>query len=151
MEKLQQTKPLKEFKSATEVVNDLVFMDFVKKNIAELRTNRLNRPEPKPGHHYKRNWYDRIIETGNFNTDFFIKHIESIWNKESRLNSETRTVIKFVCDKALHETLMEYNKEDENKVHQKKEELLCDHYYARKDNGELMPCEFCGNVKDENN
>ena len=49
------------------------------------------------------------------------------------------------------------NKETSEKIHEFLEKLLkkekvkkdCDHYFSRKRNGDLMPCEFCGKTKEQ--
>lgn len=100
------------FNSISEIINDPYFISFVNENISKLRKNRINRPEPKQGYMYKRSWYDRMSESGSLNVDFFIKNIESIWNKKSSLSSEIRSVIKFVCDDSLQQTLLKYIKDN---------------------------------------
>jgi hypothetical protein len=98
------------FKTVSELLKDDHFIHFVGKNIAELRVSRSRRPNPKPGFRYKRDWYDRMTQEGIFNSSFFIKNIESIWDKKSSLSSEIRQVILFVCNRALHETVETYSK-----------------------------------------
>jgi len=93
------------FNSIDDIINDSVFTDMLRKNINELKKSRENRPEPKKGFKYKRDWYDRMKKDNNFNFDYFIKNIPFIWVKKSLLSSEMRNVIKFVCDKSLNETL----------------------------------------------
>jgi len=101
---------MKKFNSSDEIIKDPHFIDFVSKNINELRTQRIKRPEPKPGFYYKRDWYDRMIESGNMKSSYFIKNIEDIWSKKSTLSSEIRGVILYVCNKSFHETLVLYAK-----------------------------------------
>jgi hypothetical protein len=72
---------VKEFASISELIKDPVFVDSVKKQLDEIILKRIKRPEPKPGFHYVRDWYDRFNAEGQLNADFFLKHIEDIWNK----------------------------------------------------------------------
>lgn len=99
------------FNSISEIVKDRIFIGYVEENISELRKNRYKRPEPKPGFHYKRDWYDRMSSEGNVNFGFFIKNIENIWLKKSSLSRQERSVIQYVCDKSLQQTLLEYSKQ----------------------------------------
>ena len=99
------------FNSIGEIVKDPYFIDYVEQNLSELRKNRNKRPEPKPGYHYKRDWYDRMSSEGHVNSGFFIKNIENIWLKKSSLSSQERHVIQFVCDKSFQQTLIEYSKQ----------------------------------------
>ena len=101
----------KEFKTIDELISDPNFIQFVDKNINELRKNRNKRPDAKPGFHYKRDWYDRMIDDRSLNSPYFIRNIESIWNKKSSLSSEIRNVILFVCGRSLQETFLEYSKQ----------------------------------------
>src|SRR5690606_9398952 len=84
------------------------FIQCVKDIISEIRNNRLTRPEPKPGFRYKRDLFDRMDVGRELNSKYFIANIESIWLKRSKLNSEMMNVIKYVCDKALGQTLVYY-------------------------------------------
>jgi hypothetical protein len=101
------------FNSISEIIRDPCFIDFVNKNVYELRMNRHKRPEPKPGYHYKRDWYDRMSDGVDVNARFFLKNIENIWLKKSLLSSEIRAVIQYVCDKSLQQTLLEYAKKED--------------------------------------
>lgn len=92
----------------SDLIKDSVFIEFVKKNLTELLSNRRTRPESKLGYRYKRDWYDKMC--GMLTSDFFIDNIGDIWLKKSGLNSEFRGVIKYVCDKALSETLLNKQK-----------------------------------------
>lgn len=97
---------VKEFATIGDLIKDPEFIRFVDLGINDLRTQRLTRPEPKPGYYYKRGWYERMTEAGAFNRDFFLKHIEVIWTdrRRSPLSSEFRRVIKEVCDIAVYKT-----------------------------------------------
>lgn len=111
------TQPVKhQFNSNNEITKDPYFIAFLQKNISELRKKRYNRPTPKPGYHYKRDWYDRMSAEGQFDPGFFIKNIESIWLKKSSLSSEVRNIVQFVCEKSLQQTLQRYANEKEAAV-----------------------------------
>lgn len=106
-----QTTAEHRFNSIAEILQDPDFQQFVRKNINELIKNRQNRPEPKPGYRYKRDWYSRMRDAGQLHSDFFLSNIEDIWTKQSTLSSEVRGVITYVCDKALAETIKQYSKQ----------------------------------------
>lgn len=99
----------KEFKTVEEIINDTHFLYFLNKNVLELITNRRNRPNAKEGYHYKRDWYDRE-DSEKISFTYCLENIESIWNKKSSLSAVIRNVIKYVCDKSLRETFLEYLK-----------------------------------------
>lgn len=101
----------KEFKSIDEIISNIKFIQLVEKNYRELRKQRENRKPAPAGMHYKRDWYDRMTDAGHLNYDFFLKNIKSIWEKKSELPSETRKIIKFICDLALYQTIAHYNKD----------------------------------------
>lgn len=104
--------------NTSEIIKDPYFIEFVKDGISELRKNRNERPEPKQGFRYKRDWYDRMTQYSIFNTDYFIQNIESIWLKKSSLSSEIRHVIQYVCDKALDKTIELYSRQAVHEVSQ---------------------------------
>jgi hypothetical protein len=95
------------FSSTTEILSNDIFIEHVKNNIRELTSKRVNRPEPKVGFRYKRDWYDRLSSSGLINSSFFLNNIESIWQKKSHLNSETRNVILYICNKSLQQTIFD--------------------------------------------
>jgi hypothetical protein len=103
----------KQFNSISEIINDPYFIEFVYNNVAELRKERINRPGPEPGYHYKRDWFDRMNGYGNVNYRYFIENIESIWLKKSKLSSEIRNIIQYVCDKSFNQMTLEYQKHKE--------------------------------------
>ena len=107
------TTSMRRFNSISEIVKDTYFIKKVVENIIELREKRGKRPLPKPGYRYKRDWYDRMISEGHFNSFYFINNIEKIWLKKSSLSSETRHIIQFVCDKSFQQTLEFYAKQSE--------------------------------------
>jgi len=109
----------KEFKTQDDIINDPHFKESIIKILHELRSTRHNRPSPPKGRYYKRDWYDRIIDAGRMDHYYFIKHIKDIWNKTSTINSETRGVIQYVCDKALRETFIEYSKQEQQEEKEK--------------------------------
>jgi hypothetical protein len=95
----------KELKTVDEIVNDLDFKNYVETELQELIKKRINRPEPKEGYRYKRDWYDRMNSEGILNADFFIKNIKSVWERKSSFSSEFRNIIQYVCETALQKTL----------------------------------------------
>ena len=105
------TKEIK-FNSINEIINDPYFIKIVNENVANLVHDRVNRPQPKKGYYYKRDWYDRMAEQSIVNSRFFLANIPGIWVKKSNLSSEIRNVIKYVCDNALNKTLLYYSKNE---------------------------------------
>ncbi len=89
--------------SIKDITNDPDFIELVGKNLAEIRRIRKNKPEPKPGFRYKRDWFDRMVEADMFNAKFFIANIHDIWDKKSSLSGEFRVIIESVCDISLYQ------------------------------------------------
>jgi len=110
---------MKKYETIEELIADPLFQKNVDKSLSELISQLKRRPEPKPGYHYKRDWYDRMYSENALNSLFFLKNIQQIWAKKSNLNSEYRAIIQHVCDIALHRTLREYAEQD---AKQKEEE-----------------------------
>jgi hypothetical protein len=99
-----------EFNTIEEVITNSFFIQCVKDSIKSMIEKCIARPKPKPGYYYKKDWYERMSEQNILNADFFIKSIPAIWCKKSTLSSEIREVILTVCNKALIETIDQYNK-----------------------------------------
>jgi hypothetical protein len=99
---------VKEFATIGELVKDPVFISEVDKKLNELRKKRYNRPASELGFHYKRDWYNRMGDAGQLSTKFFLANIEDIWNKRSKLSSEVRSIIQYVCESALIQTHEHY-------------------------------------------
>lgn len=95
----------KQIISIPEIIKDPIFIKQVEINFKALVNQRKNRPEAPVGKRYIRNWYDRMSSEGLLHKETFINNISDIWQKKSQLSSEIRSVIKFVCDRALFETL----------------------------------------------
>lgn len=98
--------------SVKEIVTDKRFIANVEKEFAEMVRKRKHREDAPKGFRYLRDWYDKLSSIGQLNAEFLLLHIESIWEKESKLNSEARRFIQGVCEKALKTTLIEYSKLD---------------------------------------
>lgn len=101
----------KKLETIGEILEDQYFKQILQKNITELRLKRNTRPSPPAGSYYKKDWFDRMESQGTFSEKYFLSNIWAIWNKTSSLNSETRNVILFVCNKALQETYLKYAQE----------------------------------------
>lgn len=104
------TEQLQKTLTVGEVLSDGRFINHVKKLLADLKKERRNRPLPKPGFKYKRDWYDRMDGKGMLSSQFFLDNIESIWSKQSDLPSIERNIIAFVCNKAFSLTVQHYTK-----------------------------------------
>lgn len=118
LEKEENTSKIKienRFNSFEEVIADEVFRDFVKINFEQMMYDRNKRPEPKAGYRYKRDWYDRLFESGNLNYSYLLENIGPIWMKKSSLSSDPRRIIKLVCDRSFRQTLIHYNRNDKTK------------------------------------
>lgn len=85
----------------SDVLNDTVFRSCVTKALRFVIEKRLTRPSPKKGFKYKRDWYDRMKANNQLNDKFFLENIGDIWIKKSKLNSESRNIIAYVCKMAL--------------------------------------------------
>lgn len=105
-EKQTQLVPFK-FNSLSEALADNHFKSFVRINIEEFRKQRRERPRLTNGY-YKRNWYDRMVESGTFNEDYFVNNINDILHKSSSLTAEIRKVIQSVCEKSIDQTCKFY-------------------------------------------
>ena len=93
-----------------EIIINPEFISFVESGIRELKSRRYDRPKPKPGFHYKKDWYDRMSNNQTLDAHFFIENIKDVWFKESSLNSETRHVMLIICNSALNQTIISLNK-----------------------------------------
>ena len=111
-EPLDKTAVSTRFNTISDIISDKVFIKNVESEILKLRSHRNQRPEPKAGFRYKRDWYDQMTDAGNFNSDYFIKNIESIWLKKSSITSNTRNVIQEICSVSYHNTMIHYAKVD---------------------------------------
>ena len=92
----------------SEIIKDKFFIKEVDKLLLELKEKRWKREPPKPGFYYKRDWFDRMNESYKLTPNYFIENILAIWNKKSLLSSEYRSVIEFVCNQALKNTIEHY-------------------------------------------
>lgn len=92
---------VKEFESIQALLNDNKFSIIFENEFNDLIKKRENRPKPKHGYFYKRDWYDRIRMLGELNFKFFINNIEDILNKKSKLSSEKREIIYYVFNNSI--------------------------------------------------
>lgn len=99
----------KELKFVEDIVIDELFIEFVGKVIDEINKDRRNRPEPKEGYRYKKDGVDSLQQQGNFNKEFFLSVIKSIWLKKSNLPSKTRGTVEFICIEALRRARNSYS------------------------------------------
>lgn len=94
----------KEFATIAELVQDPIFVNFVNEELSEMKSKRFKRPDPKPGYHYVRDWFDRMQSEEQLTAEYFISNIEAIWNKTSPLSSVIRIAIDRACTSALYKT-----------------------------------------------
>lgn len=100
-----------EFKEISEIVSNPYFIDFLTKNLSDLKTQRKLRPQAPSGFKYKKDWMDKM----NVTADYFLSNIEAIWLKKSKLSRSEREIIGYFCDKSFIQTLA-YYKELESKT-----------------------------------
>lgn len=101
-----------EFKEISEIVSDPYFVDFLTKNLSDLKAQRKLRPLPPTGFNYKRDWMDKM----DVSVDYFISNIEAIWLKKSKLNRREREIIGYFCDKSFIQTLAKYKELESNQI-----------------------------------
>lgn len=96
---------------------DNYFAEEVNNVCKEVKESRKNRHEKlKPGMRFIRNGYDIVEEQTNWDSAFFLVHIQSIVDKTSKLPSNVRKVIKDVCGEAMNRTVKHfYEIENQNK------------------------------------
>lgn len=93
-----------DFKEISEIVSNPYFIDFLTKNLSDLKAQRNSRPTAPSGFKYKKDWMDKM----NVSTDYFLSNIESIWLKKSKLSRSEREIIGYFCDKSFIQTLAYY-------------------------------------------
>lgn len=91
----------KEDVTINDVLRDDLFKIEVSKALRFIVEKRRSRPAAKEGFRYKRDWYHRMFAKNQLTERFFLENIGDIWLKKSNLNSETRGIIKYVCQMAL--------------------------------------------------
>jgi hypothetical protein len=101
-----------EFKEISEIVSDPYFVDFLTKNLSDIKAQRKLRPLPPTGFNYKRDWMDKM----DVSVDYFISNIEAIWLKKSKLNRREREIIGYFCDKSFIQTLAKYKELESNQI-----------------------------------
>jgi hypothetical protein len=96
----------------SEIISDDYFKLRVKSIIDQIKNSRRKRPTFRAaGMHYKRDWYDRMVDDRQLSHHYFIDSIEEIWLHKSLLSSNIRNVIESVCVQALKETLQKREEE----------------------------------------
>lgn len=98
----------KQFSTIKEIIEDDVFIKLVETHIIEIKKKRNSRPSLEEGYHYKRDWYDRMNEVGHVCSEFFLLNMESVVEKRSSLSSEIRSIIRYVFELALSDTIEVY-------------------------------------------
>jgi len=111
-EQLRENAVSNRFKNISDITSDEIFIKNVESEISKLRYHRNKRPKPKAGFRYKRDWYDQMTDSGNFNSKYFLENIEKIWLKTSSITSNTRNVIQEICGVAYQNTIINYAKVD---------------------------------------
>jgi hypothetical protein len=101
-----------EFKEISEIVSNPYFVDFLTKNLSDLKAQRKLRPLPPTGFNYKKDWMDKM----DVSVDYFISNIEAIWLKKSKLNRSEREIIGYLCDKSFIQTLAKYKELESNQI-----------------------------------
>ena len=79
-----------------DIVKHRNFKHEVSNVMARILRDRYNRKPAPAGLQYRRDWYDRLIETDIVTTDFVCDNFLRVMYKMSDLPSETRSVIQAV-------------------------------------------------------
>jgi hypothetical protein len=101
-------KQTPEFKEVSEIISNPYFIDFLTKNLFDLKNQRHLRPSPPAGFTYKKDWMDKM----DVSADYFLSNIEAIWMKKSKLSRSEREIIGYFCDKSFIQTLAYYKEID---------------------------------------
>jgi len=113
IKKMTETEKEPRFKNFSELVNDEFFIEIMKTHADKLLRDRRNRNPPPKGFRYRRDWYDTMkTQIGHLNSTFFLENILDIWHKSSNLSSKTRSVIEYVGNKSMNDTIKHYEKLD---------------------------------------
>lgn len=99
---------MKEFTTVEEIINDEKFISSVEQVIYKLRCDRINRPSPKKGYRYKRDWYDKMTENNQLNVAFILCEAPKHWAKKSNLSANIRNVIEYILKESIQKTLLKY-------------------------------------------
>jgi len=91
------------------LLQDTIFLGFLRNEISEIKTQRKLRPQAREGFHYKRDWYDRMTDSNQLNSAFVIDNIGLILIKQSNLPAEKRHIITYLYEKSLKKTFEYYN------------------------------------------
>jgi len=102
---IAEEPPKKRYVSIHEVVVNPQFIEAVKSRIEKLKTQRKLRPLPKQGYHYKRDFFDRMMDENQLRSEFFINEFPLILGKKSQLSSERRHIINYICESAFMDIL----------------------------------------------
>jgi len=105
--KIQQGTPDKQrFNSIKEIIEDKVFIEKLNDVITNVNKERWDRPETV--FVYGRDWYDKLTESGNLNVDYFLQNAEKVWLRTSKIPSNTRQVMGWICGTALKKAMEHY-------------------------------------------
>ncbi len=96
-----------------DVVSHPEFQKQIIKIVDELIEKRNNRPKPKEGFNYKRNWIDQLILSKQFNADFFLDNALSCLLRQSSLSAAIRQPVLDVALSAFFVTKELIEKENE--------------------------------------
>lgn len=83
------------------------FISIVKKVFHEICYQRENRPKPKPGFYYKRDWYDIMLDNRNLSANYILKNGASVMLHESNITAQTRNIIKTIVKISIYEFLQQ--------------------------------------------
>ena len=91
-----------------DIVKHRSFRQEVSNAMKRIKEARWDRKPAPAGLHYRRDWYDRLIETDIVTTDFICDNFLRIMYKMSDLPSETRLVIQSLgmeASEIVHRTI----------------------------------------------
>jgi hypothetical protein len=98
-----------ESKTLNEITKDEIFISIVKQESENMFNKRRLRPSPKEGYFYKRDWYDRMKESGEDNYKFILENIENVLSKKSYINSEKRSIVKYIGEISINKYVKTLN------------------------------------------
>lgn len=87
-----------------DVISHPEFKKQIVKIVNELVLKRIARSEPKKGYHYKRNWIDQLIDSNQFNPDFFLDNALAALMRQSPLPASLRQPVLDVALTAFFQT-----------------------------------------------
>lgn len=99
---------LKKFNSIEEIMNDNIMKQRLNHYVKQIRDSRNDRPDPKPGYHYKKDAVDVMMNENELTTPFMLLHYADVHNKVSSIPSSKRKVMEFLFSSAVSDVFEHY-------------------------------------------